>query len=99
MIEAGCMTPAGIGKVDFALNEVKEQVEPGMERPILALSEGLRQTLMESVKAWQMFNRLPASQQRQYIGWIMDAKKTESRQRRVKEVITMLEAGRQLGMK
>jgi uncharacterized protein YdeI (YjbR/CyaY-like superfamily) len=54
---------------------------------------------MESAKAWQMFNRLPASQQRQDIGWIMDAKKAETRQRRVKEVITMLEAGRRLGMK
>jgi uncharacterized protein YdeI (YjbR/CyaY-like superfamily) len=99
MIEAGRMTPAGIAKVDFVLDEVKEQVEPGMERPILTLSEGLRQTLMGSVKAWQMFNCLPVSQQRQYIGWIMDAKKTETRQRRVKEVITMLEEGRRLGMK
>lgn len=99
MIEAGCMTPAGMGRVDFALDDVKEQVEPGMERPNPVLSEGLRQTLMEREKAWQMFNRLPASQQRQYIGWIMDAKKTKTRQRRVKEVITMLEEGRRLGMK
>jgi len=93
MIEAGLMIPAGMEKVDFVLKEVKEEVEPGMERPNPVLSEGLRQTLMESEKAWQMFNRLPASHQRQYIGWIMDAKKAETRQRRIKEVITMLEAG------
>lgn len=99
MINSGHMTLAGLGKVDFVLDEVKEQVEPGMERPIPALSEGLRQTLMESEKAWHMFNRLPPSQQRLYIRWIMDARKDETRQRRVKEVITMLEAGRRLGMK
>lgn len=99
MAKAGRMTPVGMAKVDFVMEEVNEQAGPDPEKPEPALSEGLRQTLMANEKTWQIFNRLPPSHQYQYTAWIMDAKKVETRQRRLHEAIAMLEQNKRLGMK
>jgi uncharacterized protein YdeI (YjbR/CyaY-like superfamily) len=54
---------------------------------------------MISPKAWENFNNLPPSHRREYIGWISDAKKEETRQRRIREAIERLEKNERLGMK
>jgi uncharacterized protein YdeI (YjbR/CyaY-like superfamily) len=54
---------------------------------------------MTSPKAWENFNRLPPSHRRNYIGWISDAKKEETRQRRIQEAIQMLEKNQKLGLR
>ena len=45
------------------------------------------------------FNQLARSQRRNYLLWILDAKKEETRNRRVNEAIAILKSGKPLGMK
>ena len=96
LIMEGRMTGAGLATVDFALPEADAR-RP--KRPELPLPEWLKAGLMTSPKAWENFNSLPPSHRREYIGWISDAKKEETRQWRIREAIRTLEKNERLGMK
>ena len=50
-------------------------------------------------KAWDYFRSLPPSHRRQYVGWIHTAKRSETRERRLKEAIAMLASSKALGLK
>jgi uncharacterized protein YdeI (YjbR/CyaY-like superfamily) len=50
-------------------------------------------------EAEKTFNALAPSYKLRYLGWIMDAKKEETRLRRMKEALELLAAGSKLGMK
>jgi len=50
-------------------------------------------------QAWQAFQGLPPSHQRQYMSWVLSAKKGETQQKRLAEVIDTLEQGKKLGLK
>ena len=100
MIQTGRMTPAGLAKLGDAL-----ATQPGVEtgsggrkRP-LELPKDLQQTLMTNPVAWENFNRLAPSHRRNYVGWILDAKRDETRQRRLQEAIQLLAQNKKLGMK
>jgi len=54
---------------------------------------------MTRLIARKNFNSLPPSHRRNYIGWISDAKKEETRQRRIREAIERLEKNERLGLK
>jgi uncharacterized protein YdeI (YjbR/CyaY-like superfamily) len=64
-----------------------------------ALSPRLRRMLREHERAWENFSRLAPSHRRNYIAWIMSAKREETRDRRLAEAIGLLERGEKLGMK
>ena len=96
LVREGSMTVAGLAKVDFTLPEADA---PRPKRPELPLPEWLRAGLMTSPNAWKIFNALPPSHRREYIGWISDAKKEETRQRRTREAIERLEKNETLGLK
>jgi uncharacterized protein YdeI (YjbR/CyaY-like superfamily) len=49
--------------------------------------------------AWAFFRRLPPGARRLYVGWIHLAKRPETRQRRIRESIALLAAGKRLGLK
>jgi uncharacterized protein YdeI (YjbR/CyaY-like superfamily) len=59
----------------------------------------VKQALMTSPKAWEYFQRLAPSYRRHYIGWIMHAKKEETRERRLREAVSLLEQNKKLGLK
>jgi uncharacterized protein YdeI (YjbR/CyaY-like superfamily) len=96
LIKEGRMTKAGLATVDFSLPEADAR-RP--KRPQLSLPGWLKTGLMFSPKAWENFNRLPPSHRRAYIAWISDAKKEETRQRRIQESIERLEKKERLGLK
>jgi uncharacterized protein YdeI (YjbR/CyaY-like superfamily) len=50
-------------------------------------------------KAWKFFRKLPASERRQFVVWIHIAKRPETRERRVRESLDLLAAGKRLGLK
>ena len=56
----------------------------------------LAEVLRANPAAWQNFQRLAPSHQRRYLGWILDAKKLETQQRRASEALLMLEKGLEL---
>jgi uncharacterized protein YdeI (YjbR/CyaY-like superfamily) len=49
--------------------------------------------------AWAFFQKLTAKQQRYHCGWIHIAKQEDTKQRRMKEVIGLLEKKQKLGLK
>jgi uncharacterized protein YdeI (YjbR/CyaY-like superfamily) len=96
MVQEGRMTEAGLAKVEFPLPEAQAARPKRLELP---LPDWLKAGLMASPKAWENFNNLPPSHRRNYIGWISDAKKEETRQRRIQEAIGRLEKNETLGLK
>lgn len=50
-------------------------------------------------RIWKAFESLAPSLRRAYIGWIDSAKKDETKQRRLRETIRLLETGKRLPMK
>ena len=95
LVKEGRMTEAGLATVDFPLPEADA---PRPKRPELSLPDWLKAGLLVSPQAWENFNRLPPSHKREYIAWISDAKKEETRQRRIREAIRMLEKNERLGI-
>jgi uncharacterized protein YdeI (YjbR/CyaY-like superfamily) len=80
--------------------EVFDEAIPGPRRPdAAAMPEWLEQVLRASPAAWETYQRLPPSHRRNYLGWIMAAKRQETRERRAAEAVRRLEQGLELGLK
>jgi uncharacterized protein YdeI (YjbR/CyaY-like superfamily) len=50
-------------------------------------------------RAWQFFEQLAPSHRRAYIGWIESAKREETREKRLREALSLLAAGEKPSMK
>ena len=59
----------------------------------------MKVALKANAKAWQNFQNLAPSYRRHYVGWIMHAKQEETRERRLREAISLLEQNKKLGLK
>jgi uncharacterized protein YdeI (YjbR/CyaY-like superfamily) len=69
------------------------------KRKHLTLPPELEKELKTNKRAWENFTSLAPSYKKRYIGWILDAKKKETRKRRLSEAIERLEKNEKLGMK
>jgi uncharacterized protein YdeI (YjbR/CyaY-like superfamily) len=94
MIREKRMTRAGLEKFKGAGEEAS-----AASAKALALSSDLLGVLQANARALQNYFKLPPSCRRQYSGWIMSAKKEETRLRRLREMIGVLEKGKRLGLK
>ena len=52
-----------------------------------------------NLKAWRHFQSLPPTYRRDFVVWIHTAKRPETRERRLRESIELLSAGKKLGLK
>jgi uncharacterized protein YdeI (YjbR/CyaY-like superfamily) len=59
----------------------------------------VKQTLKANAKAWENFRNLAPSYRRHYVGWIMHATQEETRERRLREAVWLLEQNKKLGLK
>src|SRR5262245_41776347 len=59
----------------------------------------VKQALQANARAWENFQKLAPSYRRHYIGWILHAAKAETRERRLREAISLLEQNKKLGLK
>ena len=98
LIADGRMTPAGLAVLDFDPSTVDPDAPP-VRRPVPDLPDDLEQALQTDARAWAAYQRLAPSHKRQYLGWVLSARKPETRQRRMAEVIAELSQGRKLGLK
>ena len=73
--------------VDVVLEEDRE------ERTIEAPAD-LREALQQDERAGRFFHELSYTHRREYVMWIEDAKRPETRQRRVQQAVEMLKAGK-----
>jgi uncharacterized protein YdeI (YjbR/CyaY-like superfamily) len=97
LIREGRMTEAGLAKIDLAALGEEPQGKPG--RGDLDVPRFVKQALRASPRAWEHFQKLAPSYRRHYLLWIMDAKKEETRQRRLREAVALLEQNKKLGLK
>ena len=59
----------------------------------------LATALKTNPKAWQHFQALAPTYRRHFVVWIHVAKRPETRERRIREAISLLSAGKKLGLK
>ncbi len=94
LTDAGRMTDAGLAKVP-----PDAQPQPAAASRSLEVPQFLADALAIHPVAKQNFELLAPSYQRHYIGWLSSAKHAETRARRLDEAISLLRAGKKLGMK
>jgi uncharacterized protein YdeI (YjbR/CyaY-like superfamily) len=95
MTQQGRMTPAGLVKINF---ELEEAAQPMPKKDDFELPEELLNILRDNPAAWQNFEKLPPSHKRRYIGWLLSAKQADTRLRRAALATEMLEYDLRLGM-
>lgn len=98
LIREGKMTKIGLAKIEAAKRTGKWET-PVTSRQEFKMPPELAEALASNKEAGENFDKLASSHQRQYVGWVASAKKEETRKKRVKEAIELLEQNRKLGMK
>ncbi len=97
LLDEGRMTPAGLALFDMDLIDRLPQVEEAerarRESPT-ELPDFARDRVEAGTGILPLWEALPPSHQRNYIRWIMDAKREDTRVRRVRKMISMLAEGR-----
>ncbi len=82
------------------LNRAPTRRSDDPPRPSVAeLPSYLDQALRKNPRARTAFGQLAPSYRRAYIGWVMSAKREETKARRVREALRLLAEGRKLGLK
>ncbi|MBN1831289.1 MAG: YdeI/OmpD-associated family protein [Deltaproteobacteria bacterium] len=96
--EQGLLTKAGIVKVREAKTSGLWNKSDKPQIPLNALEE-LESALATNKKAKSFYDQLAPSYQKRFVGWISAAKRKETKERRLRESIALLEHGERLGMK
>jgi uncharacterized protein YdeI (YjbR/CyaY-like superfamily) len=89
---AGLLTPAGL-----AAAPTNNSYAPRPVIPVLPVY--IAKALKTNVKAWGFFRELAPTYRRDFVVWIHTAKRPETRERRIRESIRLLAAGKKLGLK
>lgn len=89
---AGLLTSAGL-----VAAPTKNTYGP---RPVIPdLPVYIAKALKTNSKAWEFFRKLAPTDRRPFVVWIHTAKRLETRERRIRESIRLLAAGKKLGLK
>ena len=89
---AGLLAAAGL-----AAAPTDRTYEP---RPVVPeLPAYIRTALKTNPKAWEFFRELAPRSRRDFVVWIHTAKRPETRERRIRESLRLLAAGKRLGLK
>ncbi|MBE0664399.1 MAG: YdeI/OmpD-associated family protein, partial [Candidatus Aminicenantes bacterium] len=96
MITAGLMTAAGLALIDPAL--LRRQPIPRPARPpeVQSIPPYIRAALKNDQQAAVFFASLAPSYRRLYVNWVDSAKREETKQRRLAEMLATLRARRKL---
>lgn len=98
MMAEGKMTKAGWARIEEAKKN-GEWFKVTPRRQELTIPSYMKKALAASQTALDNFNKLAKTHKRDYIGWITSAKREETRKRRLREAIQLLEQNEKLGMK
>lgn len=93
------MTKWGMAKVESA--KKSGAWDNPVSKPVFDLSmpPEFKKALLENPNAMERFKKLPISHRKEYLLWIVTAKKPETRERRIAESIRMLNEGKLLGLR
>ena len=98
MINEGKMTQAGIKSFNQRLDYDDEFLEE-KARKELSLPRETEKALKANENAWHNFSKLAPGYKKQYVAWLVTAKRPETRARRLEEAIQLLMQDKKLGMK
>jgi len=98
MIAQGKMTAAGRAAFDRR-EKYAESFLQARQSDEVQLPPDLERALQSNPKAWRNFSALAPGYRKQYAGWLASAIKPETREKRLREAIALLEQNRKLGMK
>jgi uncharacterized protein YdeI (YjbR/CyaY-like superfamily) len=96
LVEQGRMTAAGMEVVREAMEN--GEWEAALRREDVSnLPDDLSAALAENGKAQANFEKLSPSQKKQFLFWIHQAKRVETRQRRIQKTVEMVQKGQRFG--
>jgi hypothetical protein len=75
-------------------DEIKVTVEPDIEPRVVEVPADLEKDLNKDKEAKTIFDKLSYTHQKEYVTWITEAKKEETRQNRITKTIEMLKKGK-----
>lgn len=90
------MTSAGLAKID---KRTLGRHTTRKGRPTFRMSSEMKKRLMKHKKAWKNYCNLPPSSRGMYAHWLSVAKHPETKTKRLKEAVALLEKNKKLGMK
>jgi uncharacterized protein YdeI (YjbR/CyaY-like superfamily) len=89
---AGLLAPAGLAAAPTANRYAARPTVP-------ELPDYVAKAFKTNGKAWQFFQQLAPTYRRHFVMWIHTAKRPETREKRIRESIALLAAGKKLGLK
>ena len=89
MIKAGLMAPAGLAKVEAAKKDGSWNALDGVEA--LEIPPDLANAFSKNKTAKNYFEAFPRSVKRGILEWILNAKRPETRAKRIEETVTLAE--------
>ncbi|MBI3792312.1 MAG: YdeI/OmpD-associated family protein [Gemmatimonadetes bacterium] len=89
---AGRLAPAGLATAPSARRSAPKPVVP-------VLPAYIARAFRADAPAWRFFGSLPSRERRNFVVWIHTARTDETRDRRIRESLERLRAGRRLGLK
>jgi uncharacterized protein YdeI (YjbR/CyaY-like superfamily) len=90
--QAGLLTPAGLAAAPTNNTDTAKPVIP-------ELPGYIARAFKANARAWAFFQGLAPSYRRHFVAWIHIAKQPDTRARRIRESISLLAAGKKLGLK
>lgn len=98
IIKEGRMTEFGRAKIEAAKRSGRWERDP---RPVMNsdIPQELAEALARNRKAKDFFEKLAPSHRKHFVGWIVSAKRPETREKRIKESLALLARGEKLGPK
>lgn len=98
LLKAGLMTKSGLQRVEEAKLSGRWDAPA---RPVvdLSLPDELAKALARQETAAAFFETLAPSYRREFIAWIMTAKRPDTRKKRLQETVALLKQGKKLGMR
>jgi len=100
LIGEGRMTKAGLDKVDArVLDSLDEKAPAVTKKAEPVMPPQLEKALRAHGAAWENFRNLAPSYRREYVTWVSEAKKEETRERRIREAVELLSLNKRLSAK
>jgi uncharacterized protein YdeI (YjbR/CyaY-like superfamily) len=88
----GALAPAGLAASPRGAPRAKPREVPDRTKE-------LELAVRRDRKAWRTYQGLPAGERRRFVAWVSVAKRSDTRERRIREAISLLAAGERLGLR
>lgn len=99
LIRDGLMTEHGLNKVEAAKRSGSWDAPVSKPKLDLKMPAEFAEALNDNPQAGTAFRSLAPTYQKQYLSWIVTAKRPETRQKRIMESIRLLREGKKLGLR